>query len=136
MTRVLRHICYGLLIASSFLILTTSAQQGARNGEWRFYGGELGSTRYSPLDQINRDNVKDLKIAWTWKSDNFGGREFKSETTPLYVNGVLYFTAGDHRAVVAADAGTGGTLWMYRLDEGDRYRQAPRRNSGRGVAYW
>src|SRR5438477_12589310 len=70
------------------------------------------------------------------KSDNFGALEFKSETTPLYVNGVLYFTAGDHRAVVAADAGTGDTLWMYRMDEGERYRQAPRRNAVRGVAYW
>src|SRR5215468_11809048 len=95
-----------LLLGSIPLI----AQFGAKNGEWRSYGGELGSTRYSPLDQINRDNVKDLKIAWTWKSDNFGAREFKSETTPLYVNGVLYFTAGDRRAIVAADAGTGDTL--------------------------
>ena len=71
------------------------------------YGGEEGSTRYSPLDQINRDNVKDLKIAWTWKSDNFGTPEFKSESTPIMVNGVLYFTAGDRRAVVAVDAGKG-----------------------------
>src|SRR5207253_4357939 len=109
---------------------------GAKNGQWRSYGGELGSTRYSSLDQIDRDNVKDLKVAWTWKSDNFGGREFRSETTPLFVNGVLYFTAGDRRAVVAVDAGSGDTLWMYRTDEGERYRQAPQRNSGRGVAYW
>ena len=49
-------------------------------------------------------------------------------------DGVLYATAGYRRAVVAIDPGTGETLWMYRLDEGDR--SAPRRNSGRGVAYW
>ena len=41
-------------------------------GEWRFYGADGGSTKYSALDQINRDNVKDLKIAWRWKTDNFG----------------------------------------------------------------
>src|SRR5947207_15928744 len=136
MVASVRYVCIGFLIIAVIWALPSLAQYGAKNGQWRSYGGELGSTRYSPLDQINRDNVKDLKIAWTWKSDNFGGREFKSETTPLYLNGVLYFTAGDHRAVVAADAGTGDTLWMYRMDEGERYRQAPRRNSGRGVAYW
>src|SRR3989441_7947731 len=136
MVASVRYVCIGFLIIAVIWALPSLAQYGAKNGQWRSYGGELGSTRYSPLDQINRENVKDLKIAWTWKSDNFGGREFKSETTPLYVNGVLYFTAGDHRAVVAADAGTGDTLWMYRMDEGERYRQAPRRNSGRGVAYW
>ena len=94
------------------------------------------STRYSPLDQINRDNVKDVKIAWTWKSDNFGTAEFKSESTPIMVNGVLYFTAGDRRAVVAVDAGKGETLWVWRMDEGERHERAPRRNSGRGVSYW
>ncbi len=136
MMRPFRHLFYGLLTLALLWALPSIAQYGAKNGQWRSYGGELGSTRYSALDQINRDNVKDLKIAWAWKSDNFGSREFRSETTPLYVNGVLYFTAGDHRAVVAADAGSGDTLWMYRMDEGERYRQAPRRNSGRGVAYW
>src|SRR5262245_26979589 len=112
MIRLFRHLFLGLLIVFVTWALPSSAQYGAKNGQWRSYGGELGSTRYSPLEQISRDNVKDLKIAWTWKSDNFGGREFKSETTPLFVNGVLYFTAGDHRSVVAADAGTGDTLWM------------------------
>jgi len=136
MMRLARYVFVGLLILFVIRSFPSLAQYGAKNGQWRSYGGELGSTRYSPLDQINRDTVKDLKVAWTWKSDNFGGREFKSETTPLFVNGVLYFTAGDRRAVVAVDGGTGDTLWMYRTDEGERYRQAPRRNSGRGVAYW
>ena len=61
----------------------------AKNGEWRSFGGEEASTRYSPLDQINCDNVKDLKVAWTWKSDNFGAAEFKNESTPIIVNGIL-----------------------------------------------
>ncbi len=125
---------FTILLAS---VLSASAQQGTRSGEWRFYGGDAGGTRYSPLDQINRDNVKNLAVAWTWKSDNFGSPpEFKNETTPIMINGVLYFTAGTRRYVVAADAGTGETLWTWRMDEGARYTQAPRRNSGRGVAYW
>src|ERR1700704_548136 len=104
----------GLLVAVLLGALPLIAQSGAKNGEWRSYAGEEASTRYSPLDQINRDNVKDLKVAWTWKSDNFGTAEFKSESTPLMVNGVLYFTAGDRRAVVAVDAGKGETLWVWR----------------------
>lgn len=136
MTRRLRHILKALLIVSTSSAVPALAQYGAQNGQWRSYGGDQGSTRYSPLDQINRDNVKNLQVAWTWKSDNFGRTEVKNETTPIMVNGVLYFTAGDRRAVIAADAGTGETLWMWRMDEGRRYQQAPRRNSGRGVAYW
>ena len=130
-----RRFVFGILIASLLCVLPLLAQYGTRNGEWRIYGGD-GSTRYSPLDQINRDNVKDLKVAWTWKSDNLGRPEIKSETTPIMINGVLYFTAGDRRNVVAIDAGTGETLWLWRIDEGKRYDQAPRKNSGRGVAYW
>jgi quinoprotein glucose dehydrogenase len=113
------------------------AQQPTQHGEWRVYGGDPGSQRYSPLDQITRENVKNLQVAWTWKSDNFGAMpEFKGETTPIMVDGVLYFTAGNRRNVVAADAGTGETIWMWRMDEGERFLRAPRRNSGRGVAFW
>ena len=59
MTQLVRPVCYGLLIVSLFVVSTTPAQQGARNGEWRTYGGDEGSTRYSPLDQINRDNYQE-----------------------------------------------------------------------------
>jgi len=132
----LPRACWGIGIAVLFGGVALTGQTGAKNGEWRAYGGDEGSTRYSPLDQINRDNVKDLKVAWTWKSDNFGGTEFKNESTPIMANGTLYITAGDRRAVVAIDPGTGDTLWMWRMDEGERHRRAPRRNSGRGLAYW
>ena len=105
--------------------------------QWPYYGGDAASTRYSPLEIINRDNVADLQIVWRWKADNFGPRpEFNYRTTPLMVNGVLYATAGLRRAVAAIDGETGETLWTYRLDEGERGEHAPRVNSGRGVAYW
>ena len=45
-----------------------------RTAEWRYYGGDAGSTKYSPLDQINASNVGKLHIAWTWKAQNFGAR--------------------------------------------------------------
>jgi len=113
------------------------AQSGARNGEWTTYGGELASTRYSALDQITRDNFAKLEVAWRFKTDNLGPRpEFNLESTPLMVKGVLYATAGTRRAVVALDAATGEMLWAHTEHEGKRGDSAPRRLSGRGLAYW
>ena len=113
-----------------------SGQAGITNGEWPHWGGDLGSSKYSALDQINRDNVKNLRIAWRWKSENFGPRpQNNMEATPLMIGGVLYTTAGFRPNVVAIDAATGETLWTYRLDEGQRGDRAPRSVS-RGVEYW
>src|SRR5437016_4052675 len=90
-----------------------AAAETARMAEWRYYGGDAGSTKYSPLDQIDAGNVKNLRIAWRWKAQNFGRRpEFNWEVTPLMIGGVLYFTAGTRRDAVAVDAATAETLWM------------------------
>ena len=128
------------LVVTSALLLafagSLQAQQGATKGEWRYYGGDQGNTRYSPLDQINARNVKELEIVWRWKADNFGPTpDYNWEVTPLMIGGVLYFTAGSRRDVVAVNAATGETLWMYRLDEGERGDRAPRKQN-RGLAYW
>ena len=113
------------------------AQSGAKNGEWRTYGGDLGSTRYSPLDQINAGNFKNLEVAWHFKTDSLGPRpEFNFQSTPLMVNGVIYTTAGTRRDVAALDAATGEMLWMHSEDEGKRAELSPRKLSGRGLAYW
>jgi len=117
-------------------VAVANAQHGMRNGEWRFYGGDSGTTKYSSLDQIDESNVKELKTAWVWKSQNFGRRpDFNWEITPLMAGGVLYFTAGTRRDAVAVDAATGETLWMYRLDEGPRGAVVARALN-RGLAYW
>lgn len=114
----------------------TFAQTGAANGEWPAYGGDGGGMRYSSLDQINAGNIKDLEVAWVWKADSLLPNAIAtSETTPLMVDGVLYFSMDQRRIIIAADAGTGETLWMYRLDEGDRFVAAPRKVH-RGVSYW
>jgi quinoprotein glucose dehydrogenase len=124
------------LLALSLAGLPAFAQQGAKNGEWRYYGGDAGSSKYAPLDQINASNVKELQIAWRWSAQNFGRRpDYNWEVTPLMIGGVLYFTAGTRRDAVAVDAGTGETLWMYRLDEGERGAMAVRAQN-RGLAYW
>src|SRR6266581_1695633 len=125
----------------------------AKPGEWRYLNSDPQATRYSPLDQINRDNFKELKIAWRWKPaippalSSLGGTAqsngdptlaiYRSEATPIMVGGVLYESAGGQRVVVAIDAGTGKQLWRWDgIDEHGRDRKAPRRNAGRGVAYW
>src|ERR1043165_5869261 len=83
----------GVMIAGASV--GVSGQTGAKNGEWRTYGGDVGNTRYSPLDQINASNFKNLEVAWRFKTDSLGPRpEFKLEGTPLALKGVLYTTAG------------------------------------------
>src|SRR5947207_7121305 len=87
-------------------------QMGAQKGEWPTYGGDLGHTRYAPLDQISSANFGNLEVAWRFKTQNLGPRpEFNFESTPLMVNGKVYSTAGTRRAVVALDAATGELLW-------------------------
>jgi quinoprotein glucose dehydrogenase len=105
--------------------------------EWLHHRRDPGSNNYSPLDQINSRNVNQLKVAWRWKTENFGPTpEFYFKATPLMAKGVLFTTAGQSRAVAAIDARTGETLWTYRYDEKERKASIPRQNSGRGVAYW
>ena len=93
-------------------------QTGADPHEWRFYGGDPGHTKYTPLDRITADNVDQLRIAWTWTSvdeklraenpvirDGQRFRTYAYEVTPLVVDGVLYTTTnlGQVAAIVADD---------------------------------
>ena len=128
-----------MLVMSLSVLITAvcHAQTGALDGEWPTYGGDLGHTRYSALDQINAENFNELDVAWVFKTDNLGpSPEYRLQSTPLMVGGILYSTAGSRRAVVALDAETGEHLWVYSLNEGERGAQAPRQLSGRGLSYW
>jgi len=131
----LRLIVPVLLLAASTAGLR--GQSKPAGAEWTTYGGDLASTRYSPLDQITKDNFNSLEIAWRFKTDAMGPRpEFNFQVTPLMVDGVVYTTAGTRRAVVALDAVTGEMKWMHSENEGKRGESAPRLLSGRGLAYW
>jgi quinoprotein glucose dehydrogenase len=126
-----------ILIAVLAASVGVSAQRGAAGGEWRTWGGDLGVTRYAPLDQIDASNFSKLQIAWRFRTENLGSRpDFNLQTTPLMIGGVLYATAGEHRNAVAINAKTGELLWMHRLEEGRRAQLSSRRLSGRGVGYW
>ena len=131
-----------ILVARSLALVTLAfghsgfAQQGAPNGEWPAYGGDLGHSKYSPLDQINADNVQRLQTAWTWTSvdeevrnanqvirERGSFRSYAYEMTPLMVNGVLYATTS--LGQIAATAG-GGRCGDCRLchDRGYRYERS------------
>src|SRR4051795_4985286 len=120
----------------------TSAQQGApKSGEWTRYGGDAGTIKYAPLDQINKDNVKNLRIAWrrpavdpTISSKN---PEFSYSTnfrsTPLMIGGVLYASNGVG-LVEAFNPGTGKTIWVQEPFP-DEPGQGLRGDSARSLAY-
>jgi len=113
----------------------TGLVRGNAPGEWRYWGGDAFSTRYSPLDQITAENFSKLAVAWQWDAGTFGPDEYY-RTTPLYANGRLFTVATTRRSVMAIDPETGETLWMYRLEEGIRWQKAPRQFAGRGPTYW
>ena len=107
--------------------------------EWRSYGGDSGGTRYSPLKQINRQNVSALKRLWTYHTGEVN-RENETdrhqiapfETTPLVVDGILYLSTPSNR-VVALDADTGKEIWQFDPQAGSASRKFFQH---RGVAYW
>jgi quinoprotein glucose dehydrogenase len=142
MQRIMTRVRAAILVSTVLAVAGTAAVTGqdrtrTKPGEWPTYGGDLASTRYSPLDQINRDNFNKLEVAWRFRTDSLGPRpEFNLQSTPLMVDGIVYSTAGTRRAVVALDAGTGELLWMHSEHEGKRGEAAPRQLSGRGLAYW
>ena len=105
---------FAAIVLALWLVLPLHGQQGAKDGQWRHYAGDLGSTKYAPLDLVNRANVAKLKIAWRWSSpDNdirrnnpfrlFDLMPFIHEPTPLFVNGVLYTSTSMSQSTAVRD---------------------------------
>lgn len=132
-----------LVAAGSLAVVSSVAQRGAKGGEWRYYGADAASAKYSPLDQINRNNVKRLRIAWRWTSPDSEVRKANPglatsqyfQATPLMVGGVLY-TSTSFSLAAAIDAATGKTLWVYDPQSYKNGRPPNRGFLNRGVAYW
>ncbi|HJQ10656.1 MAG TPA: PQQ-binding-like beta-propeller repeat protein [Gemmatimonadaceae bacterium] len=82
---------------------------------WPEYGRDFTNQRFSPLDQITAGNVNQLKLAWV----NHSGIPHSSETNPIVIAGVMYFTTALNH-VIALDARTGGKKWEYAYDYGGR----------------
>jgi quinoprotein glucose dehydrogenase len=129
----------GLLAAAA---LSAQAPGGAASGEWRYYGGNAASTRYSPLDQITRTNVNTLEIAWRWttpdneiQKDNALVRAGAYQDTPLMINGVLYTQTG-LGVFAAIDPVSGKTIWQYDPEIWKGGRPPNLGFTHRGMAYW
>ena len=131
-----------------FYHVTAIAQLGATDGEWHSYGGDAGNTKYSPLSQINADNVQRLQLAWTWTSvdedirakneiirQRGSFRSYAYEVTPLMVNGVLYTTTSLGQ-IAAIDPASGETLWSFDPVLYVDGRPAVHGFMTRGLAYW
>jgi quinoprotein glucose dehydrogenase len=108
-----------LLFILSVLSVRKSAALPEKDSgeEWPYYGHDAGGMRYSPLTQINRDNVAQLKVAWTFHtgdiSDGHGDRKRSGfESTPLLVDGTLYLTTPFNR-VIALNPETGEQRWAH-----------------------
>src|SRR5260370_8799063 len=69
-----------------FFALAQSSSAESKNRDWPVYGGAVEGGHYSPLTQINKSNVKQLQVAWTFDTEETGGLQ----TSPIVVNGVLY----------------------------------------------
>jgi quinoprotein glucose dehydrogenase len=135
----MKNLKAGLLITLSLSVIwftsTTAAQKPAPRSrqyrEWRTFGGGPENIHYSTLDQINRDNVSQLEVAWTYDSgDAFEGAEM--QCNPIIVRGVMYATTPKVR-VIALDAEHGKLLWSFDPNEGGRPVGKMR---NRGVTYW
>src|SRR6202521_6117827 len=115
-----------LLFASALAILPLCAQYR----DWKVYGGGPENIRYSKLDQINRDNVSRLQVAWNYDTgDVFPGSEM--QCNPIVVDGVMFATTPKLR-VIALDAATGKLLWSFDPNEG---RKVVGHSRNRGIAY-
>ena len=107
--------------------------------DWPSYGGDPGGQRYSPLDQINKQNVKDLQVAWTYHTGDVSDgthtkRKSAFENTPIVIDGTMYISTPFSR-VIALDPETGREKWSYdpKIDLQASYSEGL---NNRGVSSW
>jgi quinoprotein glucose dehydrogenase len=141
----LRSLLTGILIVITFALLCLlkfsrhgQAQGKSSPNDWPAYGRDAGGSRYSPLSQINRENVAKLKIAWTYHT---GAEDVKAvssknaafESTPFLVDGLLYLTTPYNR-VIALDPASGAEKWSF--DPAVALNRGYSELTSRGVSAW
>lgn len=134
-----------LLLSSLLAVLPVMVS--AQNQDWPSYGGDNGSSKYSPISQIDADNVSQLAIAWQWGSvDNATVAEQAAagnntvvpggyKGTPIVIDGEMYLSTSFGR-VVALDAASGEQLWSFDTQAWQMGRPANLGYNTRGVAFW
>ena len=129
-------VALGLLAATWGAMPSAQAPpgRGTANGEWRHLGGDAGSTRYSPLDQVTPANFETLQEAWRFSPQDVVG-PMTARATPSYVGGKLLSVAGPRRHVVSIDPTNGKLLWNFVEPETYRSKYSMRAavRKGRGV---
>jgi quinoprotein glucose dehydrogenase len=117
---------------------TGASAQSPEASDWGYYGGDMFGQRFSTLDQINRANVKALRVAWTFRTGELGAgyaqaRRLTFEATPILAFGRLYLETGTN-IVIALDPESGREQWRFdpRVDRTRRYAE----NTARGVSVW
>jgi quinoprotein glucose dehydrogenase len=111
---------------------------GPRDSTWPSYGNDPGGGRYSPLAQIDRSNVTQLRVAWTHRTGALQpetplNKKAAFEATPILVEGKLFLSTPFNQ-VIALDPGTGAKLWEHdvKLDRSRNYSEV----TSRGVSAW
>ena len=119
------------------LALANSAfAQSHSNVNWPHIGNDPGCMRYSTLQQINRENIAQLREAWTYHTGELKGRKGKTiECTPIVIDGVMYVTTG-HLRVVALNAATGNEIWQFDPLQDHPFPHTMSGGVNRGCAYW
>lgn len=106
-------------------------EKNSRYTDWRTYGGNPESNRYSSLNQINKNNVNQLKTAWTYQTGDSGkDNDTQIQCNPIMVDSVLYVTS-PRLKVIAIHAATGKEIWVF-----DPFPEEEVVDVSRGVAYW
>lgn len=124
------HLLLLAALASSFpsnLAPRVAGAAAGRNVDWANYGNDKGGMRYSPLTQIDRKSVGNLKVAWVYHTGETLLPDSTIECTPVVVDGVMYITTANLN-VVALDASTGRPIWKF-----DTHAHG---GVNRGIGYW
>lgn len=141
MRRAFYAITTGLVLTSIAAVAQRPEPGGVGATEWRHYGGDAGSSKYSALNQVTRANVRALDVAWRWSTPDNDlvktnpARPYGYQDTPLLVNGVLYTTT-PLGVVAAIDPVTARTIWTYDPQTWKLGRPTNLGFTHRGSAYW
>src|SRR5262249_31087689 len=135
-TLIIAGLAVGMIVLGALQVHT----QG-KTIDWRYFGGDKAFTRYSPADQITRDNVRNLRVVWRRRATNASFTQAFPQlrvnaylrATPIMIEGMLY-AQDAHGLVSAFDAGTGDVVWQQ--EPFARTEEELQGQSTRGVDYW
>src|SRR5579864_7153067 len=136
--KLIRRTCSAMLLSMASLLCASSPAQSPDASDWGFYGGDAFGQHYSSLDQIRRDNVAELQVAWTYRTGELGANfarasKLSFEATPVLAFGLLYLETPTN-IVIALDPETGAQRWRFdpKIDRSKHYSDV----AARGVSVW